>query len=370
VVLQFSLAIFLLVATIVYYKQMDFIRTKDLGYEPSYVIRTSIKAIGKPLTVVAELKNGLAAEPSILSVSFGDDGQSAEIETDQHKLRVTYKNIDEDFLSTLNVSLLTGRNLSTKFPTDAKESILVNEAFVKAAGLTEPVGASVKIIQKYGTVNNQFQTSETTRIIRGVVKDFHFGSLRQAIEPLVLYTSVYPQFDIWIKINRAEQQQAMAAVERIYKKVLPGALYQYDFLDELNAREFQKEKRWQKLITVGSALALIICCLGLFGLAHLSTARRVKEIGIRKVLGATVTQISVLLSVNFLKLVVIAFVFAAPIAWWVMHAWLQEFAYRIEVGPGIFIGAAVFALVIAAATVSLHAIRSAWANPVKALRTE
>lgn len=179
-----------------------------------------------------------------------------------------------------------------------------------------------------------------------------------------------PQSGLWIKIDRAKQNEAMAAVERIYKKLFPDAAYQYNFLDELNAREYQKEKRWQKLITVGSALALIICCLGLFGLAHLSTARRIKEIGIRKVLGATVTQISILLSMSFLKLVVIALVFAAPVAWWVMYNWLQDFAYRIEISPAVFIIAAIIALVIAAATVSLHAIRSGWSNPVKTLRNE
>ena len=238
-------------------------------------------------------------------------------------LKRNIKTLMKIFFLLLEIPLKAGRNLSPSFSTDAKEGAIVNEAFVKASGMEDPVGKSIKMNRYYDS---------TMKTIRGVVKDFHFGSLREPIKPMVMYMSEWPDGGIWVKFEKTKQKEAMAALERIYKKAMPNAVYQYDFLDELNARQYLQEQRWQQVISIATTLSFIICCLGLFGLAHLSTNRRIKEIGIRKVLGASVSQIVALLSGDFLKLVLVAFVIAAPVSWMVMNKWLQDFAYRINIG--------------------------------------
>ncbi|MEO5891833.1 MAG: FtsX-like permease family protein, partial [Ferruginibacter sp.] len=240
-------------------------------------------------------------------------------------------------------------------------AVIVNEAFVKESGLHDPIGKSILINMHYDSA---------VKVIKGVVKDFHFSSLREPIKPAVLYLGKSPEGGIWVKFEKLKQQEAMAALARTYKKIMPGAVYQYNFLDELNARQYQQEQRWQNVISAATVISLVICCLGLLGLAHLSAGRRIKEVGIRKVLGASVMQVVVLLSRDFLKLVVIAFVIAAPVSWMAMHNWLQDFAYRINIGPGIFLIAGLLSIVIALIAVSSQAIKAALANPVKNLRTE
>ncbi|HXL56010.1 MAG TPA: hypothetical protein VN958_07125, partial [Chitinophagaceae bacterium] len=231
VVVQFSLAVFLLIATIVYYGQMDYIRTKDLGYNPDEIIRTAVGGDRDYRSVIAYLKNELAKEPSVKIVSFGNDGYSNEdswpdLQVNGRTFKAQYKNIDENFLPALEIPLKAGRNLSPSFPTDTKDGAIINEAFVKATGMRDPIGKSVKINRYYDS---------TMKTIRGVVKDFHFGSLREPIKPMVMYMSESPDGVMWVKFDRSKQKEAMAAMERIYKKAMPGAAYLYDFLDELNA---------------------------------------------------------------------------------------------------------------------------------------
>lgn len=360
VVLQFSLAVFLLISSIVYYNQMDYIRTKDLGYNPSHIIRTTVGGDRDYKAITSLLKNELAKEPSIKMVSFGNEGYEEGIEVNGRNLRAQYKNIDENFLTTLEIPLKAGRNLSPSLSIDPKDGALVNEAFVRASGMAAPIGQTIKI--------NRYDGG--TRIIRGVVKDFHFGSLRERIKPMLMYMTASPDGGMWIKYDKPRQKEAMAALERIYKKAMPNAVFQYNFLDELNARGYLQEKRWQIAISIATAISFIICCLGLFGLAHLSTNQRIKEIGIRKVLGASVGQVVRLLSVDFLKLVGWAFVIAAPISWIVMNQWLQDFAYRISINVWLFVIAALLAVIITIITVGIQALKAAVANPVDSLRTE
>lgn len=361
VVVQFSLAIFLLVSTIVYYGQMSFLRTKDLGYNPNQIIRTAVSGDRDYKKTISFLKQELAKEPSIKVASFGNDGYDADMETNNKVFKAVYKLIDEEFLPALQIPIQSGRNFSTALPAEQKQGVIVNEAFVKAMGLQHPIGLSIKI-------NRHWDSS--VKVITGVIKDFHFGSLREPIKPMAMYMSDQPDGGIWIKFEKNRQKEAMAAMERIYKKAMPGAVYKYNFLDELNARQYLQEQRWQQVITIATLLSFIICCLGLFGLAHLSTSQRVKEIGIRKVLGASVGQIVALLSADFLQLVAIAFLVAAPIGWLVMDNWLQDFAYRIHIGPSIFLAAATLAILIALLAVGYQSIKTALANPVKSLRSE
>jgi ABC-type antimicrobial peptide transport system permease subunit len=185
-----------------------------------------------------------------------------------------------------------------------------------------------------------------------------------------LYQQLENSETIWLKFDQSQQQKALAAFERMYKTAIPNAIYEYSFLDELNAREYEREQHWQKIISIATIVSLLICCLGLFGLTHLSTQQKIKEIGIRKVLGASAMQIASLLSRQYVKLVLIAFIIAAPVGWWATHEWLLNFAYRINIGWWVFIAAGIVAVSISLLTVSLGAIKSAIANPVKSLRTE
>ncbi|MEJ7586275.1 MAG: ABC transporter permease [Ferruginibacter sp.] len=361
VVLQFALAVFLLIATIVYYGQMNFIRTKDLGYNPQQIIRTGVGGDRDYKAVVGHLKNELAKEPSIRMLSFGSDGYPEDMQVNGRILKVQYKPIDENFLPTLEIPLKAGRNIDAPVRAGSENNVVVNESFVKASGMQHPIGQSIRMYRHYDS---------SRKTIIGVVKDFHFSSLREPIKPVLMYMNEVPDGGMWVKFEKVKQKEALAALERVYKKAMPHAFYQYNFLDELNARQYLQEQRWQQVIIIATIISLVICCLGLFGLAHLSTNRRIKEIGIRKVLGASVGQITALLSGDFLKLVLIAFLIAAPLSWVVMSKWLQDFAYRINIGPGIFLIAGLLAIIVAVAAVSFQAIRAAVANPVKSLRTE
>jgi len=361
VVIQFSLAVFLLIATIVYYSQMDYIRTKDLGYNPNQIIRTAVYGNIDYKAVTSVLKNELAKESSIKTVSFGNDGYSENIYVNGRSVKSQYKNIDENFLPAMEIPVKAGRNLSVLFPTDIIEGVIVNEAFVKASGMQDPIGKKIRVSRDNDSI---------TKAITGVVKDFHFGSLRETIRPMAMYMNEFPDGGMWVKFEKSKQKEAMAALERIYKKTMPSAVYQYNFLDELNAKQYVQEQRWQKVVSVATILSFIVCCLGLFGLAHLSTNQRIKEIGIRKVLGASVSEIVTFLSRDFLKLVLVAFVIAAPISWIVMNKWLQNYEYRINISWWIFIMAGIIAILIALFTVSFQAIKAGVENPVKSLRTE
>ena len=360
VVLQFSMALCLLIATIVYYSQMDYMRTKDLGYNPNQIIRMNISGDRDYRSAIIYLKNEFAKEPSIKAVSFGNDGLPENIEVNGRNLKVQYKNVDENFLSVMQIPLIAGSNIGSSF-TASKNEVLVNETFVKQSGIKNPVGAQIKVY-RYG--------DSALKTITGVVKDFHFASLREPIAPMVMYASEVPDGGIWIKFNQAKQKEALMAIEHIYTKALPGAVYQYNFLDELNVQQYIQEQRWQQVVSVATILAFIICCLGLFGFAHLSTNQRTKEIGVRKVLGASVGQIVTLLSRNFLKPVVIAFLIASPISWMIMNRWLQDYAYRVNIGWAVFAVAGFFAVTVALLTVCFQAVKAALANPVKSLRTE
>lgn len=361
VVLQFSLAIFFIIATIIYYRQMDFIRTKDLGYDPYQVVRTHIRGDRDYKSVQEILKSELSKEPSVKYLSFGSGGQLYDLKLGDKKMEAVHEVIDEYRLPAMQIKLKAGRNISSAIGSDKRQAVIVNETFVKAAGLEYPLGT-----QLY--VNDRFDKELKTII--GVVQDYHTGSLHEPIKPAVMFVCEWDAGGIWIRIEKQNQQRALKAIEAAYKKAMPTALYEYKFLDELNAQAYEQEQRWRKIISIAAALSVIICCLGLFGLAHLAAQRRIKEIGIRKVLGATVAGIASLLTKDFLKLVLISLAVASPPAWWIMNNWLQDFAYRINIGWWMFVLAGLIAVVIALITVSFQAIKAAVANPVKSLRTE
>jgi putative ABC transport system permease protein len=361
VVFQFSLAVFLLIATLVYYNQMNFIRTKDLGYDPHQVILTQIPGDREIMPIYRFIRNELARESSVKAVSLGGGQSSFEVKLEDRTVEAIHKVIDGNYLSVLGIPLKAGRNFSPSFPNDSSHSVIVNEAFVKAARLQHPIGIRLR--------TDEYFDKEPKTII-GVIKDFHVGSLREPIKPMVMFMSSWFGGSMLVKLEKSHQKEGMAAMEKAYRAAIPQAVFQYQFVDELNAKQYQQEQRWQQIISMATVLSIAICCLGLFGLAHLATHQRMKEIGIRKVLGATVMQVVTILSSGFLKLVVIAILVAVPFAWLIMNKWLQDFAYRIDLGAGIFIAAGLISVSIALVTVSFQAIRAAMANPVISLRRE
>ena len=280
---------------------------------------------------------------------------------DDKPVGYNYKLVEKSYIPMLEIPLKEGRNFSDLYGTDKTNAVIVNEAFVKAAGLKNPIGTQVH--------TKDWFVKEVLTII-GVVKDYHQGSLKEAIQPIMLAANDGSEGTVLVKIDKRRQMQALLALEKVYKAAVPCSEYSYAFWDELNAREYNRERKWQQIINVATTLSILICCLGLFGLTHLAAHRRVKEIGIRKVLGASVVNITTLLSKDFIVLVIIAILIASPVAGYFMNQWLHDFAYRINIGGGVFVLAALAAVLIALLTMSFQAIKAAVANPVKSLRTE
>ncbi len=361
VVFQFSLGIFLLITAIVFHSQMDYIGTKDLGYNPNQIIATAITGSRDYAAIGRLLKEELSKESAIKSISYAQNHGAGGVMVNNAQMESLFKWVDENYLPDVEIPILLGRNFSSNFETDSSNSVIVNETFVKESNLSEPLGTYIKLIEN--------DEGEQMKQIIGIVKDFHFGSLREPIKPMVLSMLQVP-YGILVKFQKSKQQEAIKALEKVYKTIMPDAVFKYDFLDELNAREYKQERRWQKLVNIATFLSLIICCFGLLGMAHLSINQRIKEIGVRKVLGATVSQILVLHTANFLRMVIVAFVVAAPIAWWANNYWLQNFAYHVELSFWLLALAGAVSLFIGAVTVGILAISAAMASPVKSLRTE
>jgi putative ABC transport system permease protein len=265
--------------------------------------------------------------------------------------------IDENYLPALQIPLVAGRNFSKDFPADAAQSILVNESFVREAGWQEPIGKTV-----FNVNGNQKNMT-----VIGVVKDHHYVSLKEKIGPQLFQLGAG---DLWIKLQPDRIPQALQAIEKTYRHLLPLRPYEYAFLDSIHAQYYEEEAKWKQIITVGAVLTVFISCIGLFGLATLSMIQRNKEIGIRKVFGASAAQIVSLVSQDFIKLVCLAFLLAVPVAWYAIHVWLENFAYRVTISWEIFAFAGILALLIALLTISFQSIKAALANPVKVLRSE
>ena len=361
VVFQFALAVIFIITAVVYYQQMDYIRTKDLGYNPFNIIRIDVPPKRPMKQVYPMFKNDLANQPGIQQVSV--EAIKGGIKTtlvNGKQLKATYKLVDTSYIPMLQIQLKAGRNFSTMFGTDPSNAVIVNEAFVKQAGLQgDAINTPVFIDDWVG---------KKTLTIVGVMKDYNQGSLKELIKPAMLSLHDGMEGTLLVKINRHNANATLASIEKAYKIAAPAAGFTYAFWDELNAREYKQEYKWQQIIYTATGLSIIICCLGLFGLAHLATRLRTKEIGIRKVLGASVTEIASHMSAGFIRLVLIAIVIAAPVAWYLMNQWLQNFAYRISINVWVFVTAAVTAILIALLTTGLQAIKAAKANPVKALR--
>jgi putative ABC transport system permease protein len=276
---------------------------------------------------------------------------------------------DETFANTLGLELKEGRFFSKDFSTDSL-SVVLNEKAVTELGLKDPIGARLT------TPDEQLNAPDGSPYqytVVGVVKDYHFQSLHQPIAPLVFnniskFGGIVPEMAV--RINAADFKTSLTSIEKLWKKFIPARPFHYSFFEQDLAALYRQEQTTQKIFTIFSSLAIFIACIGLLGLAAYTTQQRSREISIRKVLGASVSNVVAMLSKDFLKLVLIAALFAFPLAWWAMHSWLQDFSYRINITWWVFVIAAMLAVLIALLTISFQAIKAATANPVKNLRTE
>jgi putative ABC transport system permease protein len=371
VTLQFAIGIVLIICTIVVFDQMRYMQNKALGFDKEHIItlpyaselndkyetfRTELLSNSSVKNVArsSRIPTGRLLDAMGSRISSGDTLAPVAVD-------IKYVAADQDFIPTYGVKILAGRGFSREFTTDTS-AFLINEAAARVLGFKtnqEAIGKNFG----YGNRNGK---------LVGVFNDFHFESMHQKITPLVLLIPLNPNNygRISIKISGANIPSALSQVEKTWKKFLPETPYQYTFMDENFGRLYETEERQRTLFTIFSCLAIFIACLGLFGLSAFSISQRVKEIGIRKVLGANIQSIVNLLSKDFLKLVGIAALIAFPAAWFSMNKWLQDFAYRISIPWWVFLFAGIIAAIIAFITISFQAVKAATANPVKNLRTE
>jgi putative ABC transport system permease protein len=368
VVFQFSISIILIVATIVVYKQLQYIQDKDLGFSKDHVLTMGYDgSLNKQFYAFRDdlLKNhgikqvGLSSR--IPSGRLIDYQNGAVLEgSSLQPLTVNLKEltVDDGFIPTYGMLLLAGRNFSSNIKTDSNKWI-VNETTVKTLGWKTPQNALNKQL-KYGNVMGN---------VIGVVKDFHFESLHQAIVPMIFLFGRSPQ-GMSIKIDGRNVRSSVAAIRQTWQHYLPNTPFDFSFLDVKFDQLYRSEQQQGALFTIFSCIAIFIACLGLFGLSAFTITQRVKEIGVRKVLGASINQIVLELSKDFLKLVIFAALVAIPAAWYLMNKWLLDFASRISISWWILAAAAIIAFIIAFATISFQSIKAATANPVKSLRSE
>ena len=357
VILQFAIAAFLIISTITIYRQFDHLTQMDLGYDDKNLIMLSTERM--KADKLAIFKEELKKEPGIISMAARQGGSWTTVaHVNNENMDFAMEVMDTSLFNTIHVPIVMGRNLG--LPSDSGHSILVNEAFMKKAGWKDLNNKQVDFFYdslKYDVV--------------GVVRDFHYESLFQGIRPqLFIMNPKYSYGEMMIKIKEGSSARVVSHIQKVSKAMFPLLPFRYEFKDVINRRQYEVEEKFKKIITYSALLAIFISCIGLFGLANLAAEKKTKEIGIRKVLGASVTSITSRLSLRFLQLVMVAVVIAIPLSWLALNKWLDNYPYKISIGPWVFIITILLLVVIAMATVSYQALKAATANPVKSLRTE
>ncbi len=360
---QFTISIILIICTLIAFQQINFMKDKNPGFNKDQVIAINIPFDSTVRSRLPLLKSSLMENPAISNVSIapkpiGIDSKASFIKQSNGKkenLMISFISIDEQYLPVLKIPIVTGRNFSASFPTDKTKGVIVNETMVKWMGWKNPIGQKVYPSERPEDIHN----------VIGVVKDFHYISMHDKIEPLLLYNDYDPtSMLIETKLKN------ISVVHSYWKKLFPDYPFDYSFFDEAIGKQYETEEKMVTIFTTFAILTILIACLGLFGLISIVVIQRTKEIGIRKVFGASVNNIVGLLSKDFLLLVVVAAFIAYPIAWLVIQKWLQNFPYRIQINLWVFILAGGIAVSVALLTVSFQAIKAAVANPVKSLRSE
>jgi putative ABC transport system permease protein len=370
VVAQFTISIVLIITTVVVFQQLRFMQGASLGYDKEHIV--TLPYYSDINTSYESFRNELLQNPGIKNITrssriptgrlLDDMGASTLVGDSMRPVTADIKfvAVDYDFIPTYGIRVLAGRNFNRAFGTDTSNFIL-NETAVRAIGWKSPEEA----------VGRNFKYGQSTGKVIGIIHDFHFESLRQKIVPIVLLNPAQPYFNsLSVKVSGKNIKAELATIEKKWTKYLPEFPYQYTFLNEHFASLYESEQKQGTIFTVFACIAIFIASLGLFGLSAFAITQRIKEIGIRKVLGARVDSIVALLSGDFLKLILIAAVIAFPLAWYAMSQWLQDFAYRIPIHWWVFALSGFLATLVALATVSFHAVRAAIANPVNSLRAE
>ncbi len=360
VVLQFTLASFLIIATFIMYAQFNFLTTEKLGYDDSNLVIVNVDQASHSKAAI--LRDELMKDKNIIDVAARNGGSwaTAAKTSNDSTIQFEYETVNESYIPLLKIPIVQGRNFSKEFPGDSTNSVLVNEEFVKKAGWKNPIGQLV----------NFWYRNEVYHVI-GVVKNYHYASLNEKIGT-ELFTmkndNSYGSFGI--KIKQGSDAASLKHIQATFKKFFPISPYSYVFRDQQNLKNYEAEAKWKQIMLFSAILTIFISCIGLFGLSVLSAEKRTKEVGIRKVLGASIKNVVTILSKDFVKLVIIALIIAAPLAWVAANKWLENYPYRITLSWPVFAVAALIVIFIAVATVSFQAIKTAIANPVKSLRSE
>jgi len=371
IVFQFIISIFLIISTVVILQQLSYIRNKDIGYNKSNVVVLPIDyktipqvdALKKVINNIPGVESVAAANNEPVDVKWGDAIQTK----DGKSLTVNALPMDEDFIKTMQLKIVAGSAFNqtdvlqidtTNKYKNFRYSFMLNESAARALGWT-PEQAIGKEISK-----------DAPGRIKAVVKDFNFKSFHDPISPLLIFLDHFQTQDIFVRINGGNTVSTIQGLEKIWKTRVPYRPFEYKFLDDDYDALYHTEQRTAGVFTTFSVLAILLACLGLFAVTAYAVMQRTKEIGIRKVLGANISSIILLISKDFLLLVIIATAIASPIAWYVSEKWLQDFAYRINVQWWVFIAAGGVSILVAFVTVSLQSIKAAIANPVKSLRSE
>lgn len=369
VVGQFTIAVILLVGAIIIQDQLAFIKQKGLGFKQDYIVTIPLRGEGLQ-SQYSRLKQELSAYPDIKSVSASSSiimqGRHSsniylpDLRASDDPVNWEFLNVDHGFPETLKLDLLSGRYFNNEIASDSSAAIL-NEAAVKSLGLTNESVLGTRILNDWG-VNG---------MVIGVVKDFHYASLHQDIQPFALFLNY--EFGVRflnVKVASRDIERSLAHIKSKWNQFSPGTPFNYSFLDENIDQLYKSEESEGKLITYFTSLAMLISCLGLFGLASFMVERRIKEVGIRKVLGASIKQVILLLSYDFLKQVIVGVLLGAILSWIIMDYWLSEFAYRINIEISILLSAGIITILIALVTVSWKTLQAALSNPTKSLRQD
>jgi putative ABC transport system permease protein len=365
VVFQFIISIVLVIGTIVVSRQVSFIQHRNIGYDREDLVYLPIEGeLSKRYRVFKEEAQRLPGIQSVSSISDDPsflDSQTNEVDWDGRapKTMISFEHqfAGYDLVTAMRLQLKEGRDLSPAYPTDSVSACLINEAAARAMNYTRPAGRKL-------TINGK------KLIIIGVLKDFHFRSLHEAIYPLIIEHGVSDYGSLLIRTEKGRTKEALHGLETLCKQLNPGFPFAYTFSDEAYLRLYRNEQVISRLSNVFSFLAIFISCLGLLGLVMFTAEQRTKEIGIRKVLGASVMGIVRLIAADFLQLVFVAILLACPIAWWMMNSWLDNYAYKISINLWMFVAAGALAVLITLLTISFQAIRAAMANPAVSLKTE
>ena len=376
---QFATSIFLLVITAVVYKQLGYCRDMNLGFNKEHIVliqgtpmelRTKYDQFRTELLSNPQIINGAASSrvpPGNLSSSLTARPEGVP-EDQQRGMQTVWT--DFDFVETIGLELATGRSFSREYTADASEGFLINEAAVKEIGWTNESA----IDKRFGSSEikdwDAGQWEQRDGKVIGVIKDFYFESLKEEIVPTVYFVAPYMAWNYVVRIRPERVNESIAHIEKTWEKFVTETPFEYTFVDENYAELYSAEERQGRIFGIFAGLAIFIACLGLVGLASFTAERKKKEVGIRKVLGASSFNLIMQLSREFTLLVIVAFIIASPIAWYVMDGWLQDFAYRTPLGVTVFLLAGIVAIAIAWVTVGLQTFRTAYSNPVEALRYE